>query len=204
MSEWRSNMGRCRNISIILGCVSERRRLCELANNVRTSKREVWDMTTWRRERRQLHHGMMWLLIQSDRGKIPVRHQGNGVKFYALTMIDAVTNYVELQRVEGTAARAAAQAFETRWLFCYPRPEQLIHDQCTEFMGEGFQASLRQWGIRNAPIGVRNPQANAVCERMHQVVGNVLRTIIHSYPPQHTEQANGMVGYALQTAAYAV
>ncbi len=130
--------------------------------------------------------------------------QGNGVKFYALTMIDTVTNYVELQRVEGTAARAAAQAFETGWLFCYPRPVRLIHDQGTEFMGEGFQALLRQWGNRNAPIGVRNPQANAVCERMHQVVGNVLRTIIHTYPPQNTEQANGLVDCALQTAPYAI
>jgi hypothetical protein len=63
-------------------------------------------------------------------------------------------------------------------------------------MGEGFQALLRQWGIRNAPIGVRNPLANAVCERrMHQVVGNVLRTIIHTKPPQNTEQANGMVDF---------
>ena len=135
--------------------------------------------------------------------EIPVR-QGNGVKFYALTMIDTVTNYVELQQVEGTAAKAAAQAFETGWLFRYPRPVRLIHDQGTEFMGEGFQALLRQWGIRNAPIGVRNPQANAVCERMHQVVGNVLRTIIHTNPPQTTEQARAMVDYALQTAAYAI
>ena len=94
-------------------------------------------------------------------------------------MIGTVTNYVELQRVKGTAAR-------------------------TEFMGEGFQALLRQRGIQNAPIGVRNPKANAVCKRMHQVVGNVLLTINHTSPPQNTEQAYGMVDYALQTAAYAI
>ena len=135
--------------------------------------------------------------------EIPVR-QGNSVKFNALTMIDTVTNFVELQRVESMAARSAALAFETGWLFRYPRPVRLIHDQGTEFMGEGFQALLRQWGIRNAPIGVRNPQANAICERMHQVVGNILRTIIHTNPPQTTEQANGMVNYTLQTAAYAI
>jgi hypothetical protein len=39
---------------------------------------------------------------------------------------------------------------------------------------------------------------------MHQVVGNVLLTINHTSPPQNTEQAYGMVDYALQTAAYAI
>jgi hypothetical protein len=80
----------------------------------------------------------------------------------------------------------------------------VIHDQGTEFMGENFQAILRQWGIRNAPIGVRNPQANAICERMHQVVGNILRTILHTNPPPNAVAANALIDYALQTAAYAM
>jgi hypothetical protein len=82
-------------------------------------------------------------------------------KFHALTMIDTVTNLVEMQRVNSTSAQDAANAFEMNWLFKYPRPVRIIHDQGTEFMGDNFQSLLRRWGIRNAPISVRNPQANA-------------------------------------------
>jgi hypothetical protein len=32
--------------------------------------------------------------------------------------------------------------------------------------------------------GVRNPQANALCKRMHQDVGNILCTLLHTNPPQ--------------------
>jgi transposase InsO family protein len=41
-------------------------------------------------------------------------------------------------------------------------------------MGKDFQALLRQRGIRDTLIGEQNPQANAICEQMHQVVGNIL------------------------------
>lgn len=72
-------------------------------------------------------------------------------------------------------------------------------------MGEDFQALLQQRGIRDTLIGVRNPQANAVCERMHQVVGSILRTTLHSSnPPQSEANANALVDYALQLAIYAM
>ena len=32
------------------------------------------------------------------------------------------------------------------------------------------------YGIRHKPITVRNPQANAVVERIHQVIANMVRT----------------------------
>jgi transposase InsO family protein len=136
--------------------------------------------------------------------EIPMQPGNNVLKFHALTMIDTVTNLTEIMRVRDTTAQSAATAFEVGWLFRYPRPVRVIHDQGTEFMGENFQAILRQWGIRNAPIGVRNPQANAICERMHQVVGNILRTILHTNPPPNAVAANALIDYALQTAAYAM
>ncbi|KAI2502032.1 transposition [Fragilaria crotonensis] len=39
---------------------------------------------------------------------------------------------------------------------------------------------------------------------MHQVVGNILRTILHTNPPQDEANANAMVDYALQLAIYAM
>jgi hypothetical protein len=32
------------------------------------------------------------------------------------------------------------------------------------------------YGIKGKPITVKNPQANAIIERVHQVVGNIIRT----------------------------
>ena len=32
------------------------------------------------------------------------------------------------------------------------------------------------YGIKRKPITVRNPQANAIVERVHQVLGNMVRT----------------------------
>ena len=32
------------------------------------------------------------------------------------------------------------------------------------------------YSIKGMPITVRNPQANAIVERIHQVIGNIIRT----------------------------
>jgi hypothetical protein len=63
---------------------------------------------------------------------------------------------------------------------------------------------MRVYGIQNVPIGTRNPQANAICERMHQVVGNILRTLLHTNPPQDMNTAEALVDYALATASHAL
>ena len=34
----------------------------------------------------------------------------------------------------------------------------------------------KNYGVRGKPITVRNPQANAIVERVHQTIGNMIRT----------------------------
>jgi hypothetical protein len=50
---------------------------------------------------------------------------------------------------------------------------------------------------------VKNPQANAVCERMHQTIKDSLRTICHSNPPQNVVTAVELVDTVLASASYA-
>ena len=69
-------------------------------------------------------------------------------------------------------------------------------------MGDGFQAVLRRHRIYNHPTTVKNPQVNAICERLHQTVTNVLRPLLHIHPPQDTNEANLVMDTALQTASY--
>jgi hypothetical protein len=50
----------------------------------------------------------------------------------------------------------------------------------------------------------KNPQANAVCERMQQTVGNVLRTRLHSEPAQNITTAKEFVDEALSIWMHAM
>jgi hypothetical protein len=35
---------------------------------------------------------------------------------------------------------------------------------------------LDEYGVKKKPITTRNPQANAIVERVHKVIGNIIRT----------------------------
>jgi hypothetical protein len=50
----------------------------------------------------------------------------------------------------------------------------------------------------------KNPQSNTICERMHQTVANVLRTLVHTNPPQNMTQARDIIDNALATAMHAM
>lgn len=129
--------------------------------------------------------------------------QGVDVEFNALTCIDPVTNLVELILIHNKTAAHIAQQFENCWLSRYPRPNRCIHDNGGEFIGEAFQNLLQQAGIDDAPTTSRNPQANSICERMHQTVANVLRTLTDLQPPTNEQEAQQMVENALATAMHA-
>jgi transposase InsO family protein len=111
---------------------------------------------------------------------------------------------VELFCIDTPSAANAAWAFEMAWLFRYPHPVRVIHDQGNEFQGMDFQILLQQYVIEDVPTSVQNPQANAVCEQMHQVVGNILRTLLHSNPPANLIDVRTMVEYCLATASYSL
>jgi hypothetical protein len=45
---------------------------------------------------------------------------------------------------------------------------------------------------------------NAICERMHQMVGNVLRTLLHREPPRDVTKAKDFIDEALLVATHAM
>jgi transposase InsO family protein len=87
----------------------------------------------------------------------------------------------------------------------YPRPIRCIHDAGGEFTGGSLQDELvENNGIKDVPTTIKNPQANAICERMHQTVSHVLRTHLHMHPPQDIASANAIMDYPyLATAMHA-
>ena len=62
---------------------------------------------------------------------------------------------------------------------------------------------LVRHGIIDVPTTSRNPQGNSVCERMHQVVADVLRSNMGGKPFQTLDQATNMLEDALATAVHA-
>jgi transposase InsO family protein len=125
------------------------------------------------------------------------------LKFSALTMIDMVTNLVEVVRVNNKTAAHIAMHFENTWLSRYPRPLNVIHDQGGEFIGYEFLRRLQVHNIRSRTTTAKNPQANSVCERMHQAIGNTLRVLYTMEPPQGVVQAEQLVDTAIADAVYA-
>ena len=94
--------------------------------------------------------------------------------------------------------------FQQAWLACYPWPRWCVHDNGSEFIGESFVRLLEQTGIKDVAITACNPQSNAICETMHQTVGNILRTLLYTHPPTDVEQAQDLVDEALSTASHAL
>jgi transposase InsO family protein len=78
-----------------------------------------------------------------------------------------------------------------------------IHDQGTEFIGANFQYILMCAGIKDVPTTVRNPQANAVCKRHHQLVTNTLHILLSQNPPANISNVGELVDTAIATSLHA-
>ena len=127
---------------------------------------------------------------------------GRPIVFKALTTIDPVTNLLEIIRINDKSSAHVAQQFSNCWLSRYPWPTRVVHDNGGEFIGWEFQALLTQLGIRSVPTTVKNPQSNAIVERLHQTMGDILRVMLHINPPNDENDANQIVDNALATVVH--
>lgn len=99
-----------------------------------------------------------------------------------LTMIDPATGWFEIVDVPTKRADYIANALEFTWFTRYPWPTEVRMDRGKEFAAEVASALRNQYGINRKLITTRNPQANAMVERIHQVVGDMIRTRAISGP----------------------
>ena len=132
-----------------------------------------------------------------------IKVNGRMIEFNALTCIDTASNLVELIRIDNKTASHIRSKFIQSWLSRYPRPMRCVHDQGGEFIGSEFQWLLNMFSVKDVSSTSKNPQSNSICERMHQTVGNILRTELYSNPPQNMPQARDIIDQALATAMHA-
>ncbi len=121
----------------------------------------------------------------------------NPYEFDTLTVIDTVNNLVELSRMIKQPQMVLQESMHSNILSRYPWPKRCVHDLGGEFVGIEFQTLLQDCHIRDVCTSTKNHQSNAICKRMHQTVGNVLRTLLHSEPPQNIANAKEVVDEAL-------
>ncbi len=178
---------------------------CDVCQRVKTGgqrgyglfpPRSVGNLTPWK----QVDCDLVgpWYVETSGRS-------GKSFEFYALTCIDRATGYPDAISIVRKTSSNVANKFNKPWLSRYPRPEVCAHDKGGEFIGPEFQRLLFDAGITAAPSTSRNPQSNAIVERLHLSMGNSLRAQLQdNITPRTLEEAKSMMDKAMAHALYAV
>ena len=92
-------------------------------------------------------------------------------------MIDPATGWFEIAQYDDKKSINVANIVEQQWLTRYPRPSLITLDRGSEFIGQEFREMCENdYGIKRKVISTRNPQANAIVERVHQTLGNLIRS----------------------------
>jgi hypothetical protein len=77
------------------------------------------------------------------------------------------------------------------WFSRYPHCQHIIYDNGSEFKLH-CEALCDSYGIKRKPTSVKNPQANAILERVHQVIMIILCTA-------EIDMANSVASSAIAT-----
>jgi transposase InsO family protein len=92
-------------------------------------------------------------------------------------MIDPATGWFEIKQYDDKKSITVTNIVELEWLTRYPQPSLITLDCGSEFIGQDFRdMCVNDYGIKRKVISTRNPQANAIVERAHQTLGNLIRS----------------------------
>ncbi len=121
--------------------------------------------------------------------------KGTTMEVMLLTIIDPATGWVEIAELPtkivelynkkddtwskteilDKSSATISRLFNKHWLSRYPRPRYVTCDNGGEFKLH-LRELCKQYSIGRKPTSSRNPQANAIIERMHGVLNSMLRT----------------------------
>ena len=139
-----------------------------------------------------------------------------------LTMIDPATGWFEIVELpnreityicKGTneeitkviidkTSACVARLFNKSWLSCYPRAHSVVYDNGSEFK-LFFENLCEEYSLTRKPTTIKNPQANSVLERVHQVISNMMRTasldMQETCSPEIIDEYISNVGWAIRS-----
>jgi hypothetical protein len=119
----------------------------------------------------------------------------------AMTMIDPATGWFEVAYIPNDPDSDDCQRiFDSYWLSRYPRPQEIGYDNASIFK-RYFKEMIDNYGLTKKPSTEYNPQSNGMIKRVHQVLGNMMRTFELSN--QDLEEENPWEPF-LTAAAFAI
>lgn len=173
-------------VCIWKGIVSQARTLCKNCKQCQKYKKrntKYGHLPPKEAETLEPWHTVCVDLVGTYTVKANVRQLDGSIKvcelqLLAMTFIDPATGWFEIAEVpliDQSSARIS-QLFDSVWLARYPRPRRVIYDNGSEFK-KNFRPLLKDLAIQPVCTSVKNPQSNAILERIHQVTGNMLKTM---------------------------
>ena len=91
-------------------------------------------------------------------------------------MIDTATGWFKMAQIPNKTAAEIVYITQKNWFNRYPLPHRIVFDCGTGFMDEFAKMCQNDYGIKSKPITTSNPQSNAIIKRIHQAIGNIIRT----------------------------
>lgn len=167
------------------GIVDQARKFCKrcsVCQKFKTRKAKYGHLPSKEAEIPEPWHTVCVDLIGTYTISANVRQLDNAIKkmdlnLLCMTFIDPATGWFEIAEVpliDQSSARIS-QLFNDVWLCRYPRPRKVIFDNGSEFKKD-FIPLLKDFAVKPTCTSIKNPQANAILERIHQVVGSMLKT----------------------------
>jgi len=117
-------------------------------------------------------------MLKEQKGKTcPTKVERKPLILKAVTMIYPAIGWFKIAECDDKRAITVADIAEWTWLNRCPWPDLVNLDRGKEFAGIDFKDMIKSsCGVKTKFATTRNPQANAITERSHQVLANLCRT----------------------------
>jgi hypothetical protein len=136
-------------------------------------------------------------------GPHQIRRKGKkALRLQAIAVIDPATGWFEIIQSETKTADVGANKVKIAWLSRCPWPMRIACDHGSEFIGNEFQRLIEEeHDIEAKPSSKRNPQSDAILERIHQTIGDMLRTFeVENQPIDKSDPWSGILSAAAWAA----
>ena len=124
---------------------------------------------------------VLWLEAHIDLiGPWEWKSQGVLAKFWAMTIIDPITDLVEIAGVTSTKSAKNVGTFKNTLSSQHPKWDKVVTDNDPKCSGNKWELMPMDRGIWKGTISFHTSMANTIIESSHQVTGQILHTTLHS------------------------
>ena len=107
----------------------------------------------------------------------PLQRGRNGERFI-MTIVDCFSKYTILVPIRDHTATTVSRILYERVVAYFGLPDRILTDRGTEFTGNVWTNLLMTLGIKPMMTSPYYPQGNAIVERSHRTIGNMLRAAL--------------------------